>query len=320
VLEQVDPVVDERVLVGYDTADDASVYLLGDGNCLVQTLDFFTPVVDDPYDYGRVAAANAISDIYAMGATPLYALSIVCFHVGKLGRETLINILQGAQHKAAEAGIPIVGGHSIEDDEPKFGLSVTGLVKTDQLVTNNRARPGDALLLTKPLGSGIYTTAIKQGKAGPEQEKAVIELMAALNREASEAMVKVGVNAATDITGYGLLGHLSEMLAASGCAAIVVSGEVPQLDGLAALVEEGAVPGGSMTNMHWVDEKVDWHAKIDDVSKIILCDAQTSGGLLISCPPNKVESLRFELRDRNVKASVIGVVFDGPEGAVGVVP
>ncbi len=319
-LERLDPVVHERVLIGYDKADDAGVYLLDDGSCLVQTLDFFTPVVDDPEDYGRVAAANAISDIYAMGVRPLSALSIVCFPVGKLGREMLAAILRGCQQKAAEAGIPIVGGHSVDDPEPKIGLVVTGLADRDKLVRNDGARPADVLLLTKPLGSGIYTTAIKQGKATPEQTRAVIEVMTALNRAASEAMVEVGVNACTDVTGYGLIGHLGEMLDASGAAAIVVAGEVPRLPGLRDLIMEGCVPGGSMTNLSYADRRADWHPRIDDLTKVILCDAQTSGGLLISCPPKKLGLLRKALMERGVGASTIGILFDGPEGAVGVVP
>jgi selenide,water dikinase len=318
VLNMLDPVDHERVLVGYETADDAGVYLLDDGRCLVQTIDFFTPVVDDPYDYGQVAAANALSDIYAMGATPLYAISVVCFHVGKIGRETLGRILLGAQRKAAEAGVPIIGGHSIEDDEPKFGLSVTGIADPDRLVRNNGARPGDVLMLTKPLGSGIITTAIKQGKASPEQEKLVIETMSTLNREACQAMVEVGVHAATDVTGYGLLGHLHEMLEASGVSAIVTSREVPRLRGLRDLIEEQAVPGGSMNNLRQADPYVDWHAKIDDLTKVILCDAQTSGGLLIACPHGKVQKLKAAMNARGVSAAAIGLVFDGPAGAIGV--
>ena len=310
----------ERVLVGYDTADDAGVYLLDDGSCLVQTLDFFTPVLDDPYDYGRVAAANAISDIYAMGARPLYAISIVCFHVRKLGSEVLGKIMLGAQRKAAEAGVPIIGGHSIEDEEPKFGLSVTGIAMVDRIVRNDQAKPGDVLILTKPLGSGIYTTAIKQGKASAKQERLVTGVMAMLNKEASEAMVEVGVNAATDVTGFGLMGHLHEMLKASSVSAIITASQVPLLPDWLELVKAGAVPGGTMTNLSWVDEKVEWNAGVDEYTKVILCDAQTSGGLLISCPERKLEHLRSQFRERGVEASVIGVLFDGPAGAIAVMP
>lgn len=311
---------DERVLVGYEKADDAGVYLLDDGTCLVQTLDFFTPVLDDPYDYGRVAAANSISDIYAMGARPLYAISIVCFHVGKLGSDVLGKILLGAQRKAAEAGVPIIGGHSIEDDEPKFGLSVTGIAMVDRLVRNDQAKPGDVLLLTKPLGSGIYTTAVKQGKATKKQERLVTEVMAELNKGACESMVEVGVNAATDVTGYGFLGHLREMLTASAVAAIVTASEVPRLPDLLELIMAGAVPGGSMTNLQWVNEIVEWGSGIDEYTKVVLCDAQTSGGLIISCPARKLERLRSQFRERGVEASVVGVLFDGPPGAIAVMP
>ena len=308
------------MLIGYETADDAGVYLLDDGRCLVQTVDFFTPVVDDPFDYGQVSAANSISDIYAMGATPLYAISVVCFHVGKLGHETLVQILLGAQRKAAEAGVPIIGGHSIEDEEPKFGLSVTGIVDKDLLIRNDGARPSDVLVLTKPIGSGITTTAIKQGKATTEQERMVVKVMTTLNRDAAEAMVEVGVHAATDITGFGLLGHMQGMMEASGVSAIVTAGEVPKLRGLYDLIKDHAVPGGSMTNLQHVEEFVDWHTKIDDLTKVILCDAQTSGGLLISCPSDKVGKLLRAMKSRGVNAAAIGIVFDGPAGAIGVVP
>jgi len=320
VLRRLDPVTHDRVLLGYETADDAGVYLLDDGRCLVQTVDFFTPVVDDPYDYGQVSAANSLSDIYAMGAVPLYAISIVCFHIGKLGHETLAQILLGAQRKAAEAGVPIIGGHSIEDEEPKFGLAVTGIAEQDSLVRNDGARPGDVLVLTKPIGSGITTTAIKQGKATSEQERMVVEVMTTLNRDAAEVMVEIGVHAATDITGYGLLGHMQEMLEASGVSAIVTAGEVPKLRGLYDLIKDHAVPGGSMTNLLHVEKYVDWHASVDDLTKVILCDAQTSGGLLISCPAEKVQKLLAVLKSRGADAAAIGVVFDGPAGAIGVVP
>lgn len=319
-LSKLDKVKDERVLIGYDTADDAGVYLFDNGICVIQTVDFFAPVVDDPEDYGRIAAANALSDIYAMGGTPIYALSVVCFPIEKLGRDVLADILRGAQRKAAEAGVSIIGGHSVNDSEPKFGLSVTGLSTVNKLVTNSGARPGDVLLLTKPLGSGIITTALKQGKAAPQQVEAAVEMMSGLNKDASEVMVEVGVHACTDVTGFGLIGHMQEMLKAGRVAAIVTEGEVPRLPGLRDLALAGAVPGGTMANMRFVEAQTDWHPSIDELDRVILCDAQTSGGLLISCPPDRVDQLREALGERGVDAPVIGVVFDGPAGAIVVVP
>lgn len=308
------------MLIGYNNADDAGVYLLNDGTCLIQTVDFFAPVVDDPEEFGRIAAANALSDVYAMGGKPLFALSVVGFPIGKLGTDVLSAILRGGQEKANEAGVPIIGGHSVNDQEPKYGLVVTGTTIVNELITNSGAQPGDVLLLTKPIGSGIITTALKQGKADNDAERAVIEVMTSLNSAASETMVKVGVSACTDISGFGLLGHLREMLEASGLSAIVVAGEVPQLPGLRELALAGAVPGGSMNNLRHVEEKADWHLDIDEISRIILCDAQTSGGLLIACPPGKVDLLRAGLSERGVNAPVIGVLFDGPAGAIGIVP
>ena len=311
---------DENVLVGYDTTDDAGVYLLDEGKCLVQTTDFFPPVVDDPKTFGRIAAANSISDIYAMGARPLFALAVVCFPIGKLGSEVLAEIMLGGQEKAGEAGISIIGGHSVDDAEPKFGLVVTGIVDKDKLVRNDGAHPGDLLMLTKPIGSGIYTTALKQGKASQQEEGLVVDVMSGLNKAASEAMIEVGVNACTDITGYGLLGHLVEMLEASAAAAIVVDGEVPRLPGLRKMTLEGAVPGGTMMNLRFVEEHADWHPSLDEISRVILCDAQTSGGLLVSCSPDKREAYQSACKKRGVEAPIIGVVFDGPAGAIGVVP
>lgn len=310
----------ERVLVGYQGADDAGVYLLDDGRtCLVHTVDFFTPVVDDPYDYGRIAAANSLSDVYAMGAKPLSALSIIGFPIGKLGREMMAEILRGGFDVAAKAGIPVVGGHSIDDREPKFGLAVTGIVEKDRIVTNSGARPGDVLLLTKPLGSGIYTTAIKQGKLPEEETKGVIGIMSALNRKASEAMVKVGVNACTDVTGYGMIGHLHEMLAASNVSAFVTAEQVPHMPGLEELIRDGCVPGGTANNLQYARKFADWGSSVDEITRYILCDAQTSGGLIISCAREKQIELQAMLKEQGLNAPVIGVVFDGPAGAVAVV-
>jgi selenide,water dikinase len=287
--------------------------------CLVHTVDFFTPVVDDPYDYGRISAANSLSDIYAMGARPLSALSIVAFPIGKLGPDVLAEIMQGALSVTGKAGIPVIGGHSIDDAEPKFGLAVTGMVKRDNIVSNAGARPGDVLLLTKPLGSGIYTTAIKQEKLAEEKMKAVVGVMTTLNKKASEAMVSVGVNAATDVTGFGMIGHLREMMLASGVSAMVTAEQVPCLPDLEDLIMDGCVPGGTANNLAFANNFVDWSGPVSEPLRYILCDAQTSGGLIISCPPHKREELQEELRRQGLSAPAIGVVFDGPAGALAVV-
>lgn len=311
---------DDRVLVGYDHADDAAVYELDDGSLLVQTVDFFTPVVDDAYDYGRVAAANSLSDIYAMGAKPIFALAVVAFPIKKYPADILADILRGGYEKAHEAGAPVVGGHSIDDNEPKFGLVVSGLTRRRNLMTNSGSRPGDLLLLTKPLGSGLYTTAIKQGKASEQMVRAVVAVMSKLNRDASEAAVSCGIRGCTDVTGYGLLGHLHELMEASGTSALLTAEQVPTMPGLDDLIQKGALPGGTIANLEYSSEFVDWHKDIDDTTKLILADAQTSGGLLISCPPAQLAALQGELARRGVTAPIIGAVFDGPEGSIAVVP
>lgn len=310
----------DRVLVDFNGADDAGVYLLDDGTCLIQTVDFFTPVVDGAYDYGRIAAANALSDVYAMGGRPICALGIAAWPIGKYGPDLLGEIMRGGQEVCAEAGVPIIGGHSIDDAEPKYGLVVSGIAKREDLVSNAGSRPGDMLVLTKPLGSGIYTTAIKQEKGNEEMERVVIAIMSQLNSAASEAMVSVGVNACTDVTGYGLLGHLHEMMSASGTAAMLTANEVPKLPDLEDLIMKGAVPGGSMGNLRHADSFADWHESIGELQRIVLADAQTSGGLLISCPPGRIEALKAAMKERGARGAVIGVVFDGPAGAVSIAP
>lgn len=310
----------KKVLYGFEQADDAGVYLLDDGNCLIQTVDFFTPIVDDPYDFGKIAAANSLSDIYAMGGRPISALSIVAFPISKLGPDILAQILKGGIDKAHEADVPIIGGHSIDDAEPKFGLMVNGIATRDQIVTKKGAQPGDILLLTKPLGSGIYTTALKQGKATVEMSRAVVEIMSRLNRGAGEAMVEVGVNACTDISGFGLLGHLHEMMEASDTAAMITASQIPTLPDLEDMAFKGAVAGGSLANLRFAEEFVDWQKGIGELTKIVIADAQTSGGLLIACPAKKQQALDKALAKRGVHGETIGVVFDGPTGSIAVVP
>lgn len=312
-------VTDPRVIIGANTADDAAVYKLDEGTALVQTVDFFTPVVDDPYIFGLVAAANSLSDIYAMGARPIFALNIVAFPVNDLPLEVMGRILEGGSDKAHEAGIHIVGGHSIEDKEPKYGLVVTGLVAPDKVVSNAGARPGDTLLLTKPIGTGVISTALKRGLAGESAVAEAIQVMSALNRAASEAMVECGVNACTDVTGFGLMGHLNEMLQASptpgGIGAVVRQGDVPIIDGVKELAAQGIVPGGTRRNMDYANEFVVWPEGVTETEKLILCDAQTSGGLLISAPPERAQALLDTLKDKKgLKAAAIGEVVKRGDG------
>ena len=271
----------EEVLVSQETGDDAAVYLLPGGQALVQTVDFFTPIVDDPYDWGRVAAANAFSDVYAMGARPVLALNLVGWPVDDLPLELLVRVLEGGSAVAARAGVAVVGGHSITDVEPKYGMAVTGLGRPDRLVRNSTARRGDRLYLTKPLGLGIVATAIKQGLASGEQVQEAVELMAELNDLASQAMVEVGVDAATDVTGFGLLGHLHTMVAASGVSARVDAEAVPLLRGVLDLARRDVVPGGTRRNHRYLSEFVSW-GDLERHEQMVLADAQTSGGLLIA--------------------------------------
>lgn len=291
---------DPNLLLGLGTDDDAAIYRLSDEMALVQTVDVFTPVVDDPYQYGLIAAANAMSDIYAKGGRPLLALNIVGFP-RKLPLDILSEILRGGAAKTAEAGVMIVGGHSIDDPEPKYGLAVTGFVHPARFVTNGGARPGDVIYLTKPLGIGAITTGIKQEKTPRDVADEAIRVMGILNRAASEAMLETGVNAATDITGYGLLGHLHEMVEASGVSARVLASAVPVLDGARTLAGTGAVAGGTARNLEWLHDKVHWEPGLDEVTQILLADAQTSGGLLIAVAPERADALERAMRSRGVE-------------------
>ncbi len=316
VLHQLPPVTDPAVLVGSAKADDAAVYRLDEGRALVQSLDFFTPIVDDPYQFGQIAAANSLSDIYAMGARPLLALNIAAFPRGELPLELLTAILKGGADKAAEAGIPIVGGHTIDDNEPKYGLVVTGLVDPERMVTNAGMRPGDVLVLTKPIGIGIIASAVKADKAPQAVIDRMVRVATALNRAASEAMVEVGVSAATDVTGFGLLGHLYEMTSASGVAVEVVASAVPVIEGTWPLAEAGIVPGGTRRNLAFVEPHTVWPEGLGETAKLVLSDAQTSGGLLISVPAERAEALleRLSASHGDPAAQVIGRVV-GPEPA-----
>ena len=273
---------DPNVLVGSDTADDAAAYRVSDDLAILTTVDFFTPIVDDPYDFGRIAATNALSDIYAMGGEPLTALNLVAYSLEDLGGDILRDILRGGQDAAAGAGVAIVGGHSIDDSEPKYGLAVTGRVHPERLVRNSTARAGDDLYLTKPVGGGVASTAAKRGDASLMPE--TIEVMTTLNRDAAAEALASGPSAMTDVTGFGLLGHLHEMAVASGVAAEVEAGAVPAIHGVLNLLrgDEPPIAGGTRRNREWVDPFVDWDPALPDELAWLVCDAMTSGGLLIA--------------------------------------
>jgi selenide,water dikinase len=302
-------VKDPRALVGHETHDDAAVYRLSDTEAIVETVDFFTPVVDDPFLFGRIAASNALSDIWAMGARPLFALNIVGFPAGKLPLETLGEILRGGASAAEEAGVPVLGGHSIDDPEPKYGMAVTGLVHPDRILRNVGARPGDQLVLTKPLGSGIVTTGIKRGVADADLVERAVRVMASLNRAAGEVLASSrAVHALTDVTGFGLLGHAWEMAKGSGVAFRLRHGSIPVLAGVHALAARDVVPGGSKANLAWVGPHVRFDDALDPPARLVLADAQTNGGLLAAIAPDRLESVLAALERAGVRASAIGDV------------
>ena len=304
------------MLVGLETGDDAAIYRIDDRVALVLTTDFFAPIVDDPFDYGRIAAANALSDVYAVGGTPLTALNIAAFP-RSLGFDVIARILEGGQVKAEEAGILIIGGHTIDDREPKYGLAVTGIVVPGEQITNANAQPGDVLVLTKAIGSGLITTAGKAGTASAESIQEAVRSMAALNRGAANAMLEVGVNAATDVTGFGLLGHLSKMMSASGVTATVSWSSVPILPGALELARSGSVSGGTARNMDGLKDSVMLATGVSDLEFTILADAQTSGGMLISVRRDRADDLVKSLIDnRTLYSQVIGEVSSGTPGVV----
>jgi selenide, water dikinase len=307
------------VLVGPGTADDAAVYRISDELALIQTVDFFTPVVDDPYEFGAIAAANSLSDVYAMGGRPVLALNVVGFPRGSdaTPMAMLAQILRGGAEKAREAGIDIVGGHTVDDREPKYGLCVTGFVHPKAYWTNVGGRAGDRLVLTKPIGTGIVTTAMKAGTAGEEAARAAVATMAALNRAAAEAAREVGVRACTDVTGFGLLGHLREMLA--GVGARIRLSAVPVLPAARELAAAGSVPGGTRRNKASLDRVVTWHDGIDEADRLLLCDAQTSGGLLFAVEPSRLGDLLSGLTGAGVPAAVVGELVAEPDGRIDVV-
>ncbi len=323
-LKRLPPVANPDVLVGINTGDDCAVYRIRDDLAIVQTVDFFTPVVDDPYDYGAIAVANSLSDIYAMGAKPLFALSVVGFHSKELPLEILTQIMRGGADKAREAGIDIVGGHTVDDKEPKYGLTVTGIIDPADIVYNSTAQVGDVLFLTKPLGIGVITTAIKRGLAGDAVIERAVEVMGTLNLAVSEAMVSVGINACTDVTGYGLLGHMGEMTRGSGVAARIHARAVPVIQAARDLIDADLkiAPGGTLNNLEYVSSFVSFDPAISQAEKLLLADAQTSGGLLISCPPEKADELEAALRGSGaIVAARIGMMeAEDDTGRIDVMP
>lgn len=310
---------DANILVGTETADDAAVYRLDEHTAIVQTVDFFTPIVDDPYHFGAIAAANAFSDIYAMGGKPLFALNIVGFPSNRLPMEILRRILEGAQDKAKEASVSIIGGHTVDDTEPKYGMAVTGIIDPKRILTNSNAQPGDAIILTKPIGVGIIATAIKRGLTDENTINRAIAIMSALNRRAAEVLNQFPVNACTDVTGFGLLGHLKEMSQASRVNAAISLDSVPSIGEAWEFATGNVVPGGTLNNMDYVADIVEWSEDISRAAKIILCDAQTSGGLLIAIPSKYTDNLLRQLRNNGIiDAACIGSFTEKGEGRIAV--
>jgi selenide, water dikinase len=312
--------VDEDLLVGIDTADDAGVYRVNDELALVQSVDFFTPIVDDPYDFGRIAAANALSDIYAMGARPLTALNLVAFSLEELGDEVLAQVLLGGAAIAQEAGVAIVGGHSIDDPEPKFGMAVTGIARPEEVVRNSTACAGEVLFLTKPLGGGAITTAAKRDHAPAELIERCTDVMSTLNAAAAQAAVSAGVSAMTDVTGFGLLVHLHELAAASGVAAEIEASAVPVIEGALELIASGnATSGGSRRNREYAAPFTTFAADVPEERRALLFDAMTSGGLLIAAKADRADELERALATAAPGSARIGELAEGEPGTIAVV-
>ncbi len=299
---------DPNLLVGTSTSDDAGVYRVREDLALVQTVDFFTPIVDDPYDFGRIAATNALSDVYAMGGRPVSALNLVAWSIEELGSEMLGEVLRGGHDVATAAGVVIVGGHTIDDPEPKYGMAVTGLVNPDEVITNAGGRAGDVLVLTKPVGAGAVTTSLKKGLASEEVLAAAVEVMTELNEPGSAAARAAGARGMTDVTGFGLLGHLHELALASGVAAVVDAPAVPAIPGALELLEDDrAVAGGSRNNRRYAEEFASFDDGVDEVRRRLVTDAMTSGGLLVAVDPS---------RAAEVPGAVIGRLVEGEPGTI----
>ena len=317
-LRSLPPVLDAHALVSAALADDAAVYQINDDVALVATVDYITPVVDDPFAWGGIAAANALSDVYAMGATPIFALNLVNFPRDTLPLEVLERVIQGGSAKVSEAGVAILGGHSIDDPEPKYGLVALGTVNPQKVIRNVGARPGDALILTKPLGMGILTTAIKRGLASDEAVSRAVEVMSTLNRSASEVTVRAGamVHAATDVTGFGLLGHLSEMLGNGDVGARVEADLVPVLEATWDFVRDNVVPGGTRRNLTSIEPFMEWSERLTPEQRLVLADAQTSGGLLIAVESSHAHALVADLNAHGVTAATRIGVFTEKAGRI----
>ncbi len=299
---------DPNLLVGTSTSDDAGVYRLRDDLALVQTVDFFTAIVDDPYDFGRIAATNALSDVYAMGGRPVSALNLVAWSIEELGSEMLGDVLRGGYDVATAAGVAIVGGHTIDDPEPKYGMAVTGVVDPDEVITNAGGRAGDALVLTKPVGAGAVTTSLKKGLASEGVLAAAVEVMTELNAAGSAAARAAGVRGMTDVTGFGLLGHLHELALASGVSAVVDAAAVPAIRGALELLEDDrAVAGGSRNNRRYAEEFASFDPNVGEVRRRLVTDAMTSGGLLVAVDPS---------RAAEVPGAVIGRLVAGEPGTI----
>ncbi|MBW6516606.1 MAG: selenide, water dikinase SelD [Candidatus Cloacimonetes bacterium] len=317
VLRELPVLNDPNVLVGPESSDDAAIYKLDEERALVLTTDFFTPIVDEPFHFGAIAAANALSDIYAMGANPLFALNIVGFPINRLPVSVLSDILKGAASKTNEAGIPILGGHTIEDPEPKYGLVVAGIVEIDKILTNKDAQEGDVLILTKPIGTGIITTAMKRGIASEEQKRSAIENMSSLNKQAAEILRQYEIHSCTDVTGFGLLGHLSEMTRGSEMNAEIYLEKVPQLPGLRELLSRNSLPGGTTNNKNHYENFVKFASTISETEKLILFDAQTSGGLLVALPSKMTEQAIDACQKAGINsAAIIGKITSKGTGEI----
>jgi selenide,water dikinase len=311
---------DPALIVGLETADDAGVYRISDELALVQTVDFFTPIVDEPYDFGRIAAANALSDVYAMGGRPVTALNLVAYSLERLGPAPLAEILRGGSDIAAEAGVVVVGGHSIDDPEPKYGMAVTGVAHPERIVRNSTGRAGDILFLTKPLGAGAVSTAVKRGRAAPELIERSTAVMATLNAAAAEAVLAVGPSAMTDVSGFGLLGHLRELSFASGVSARVEAAAVPAIEGvLELLATEEGVSGGNRRNREFVAPFTTFGEGVGEAHRALLCDPMTSGGLLVAAPGALAGEMEEALRAVAPDTRAIGSLETGEPGSIRIV-
>ncbi|MDX6647790.1 MAG: selenide, water dikinase [Miltoncostaeaceae bacterium] len=310
--------VDPNILVGHQRLDDAAVYRVSDDLAVVASLDFFTPIVDDPATFGAIAATNALSDLYAMGARPTFALAVAAYpkdgDISVLGE-----IFRGGAEAAQAQGCPVLGGHTIDDAEPKYGLSVVGTAHPDRLMTNAAGRPGDVLVLTKPLGTGVAATAARAGAAPPVLLDAAIASMLASNGPAAEAALEAGVRCATDVTGFGLLGHLREMVVASGVGAVIRVDRVPVFDEVLRVASGGHVPGGTERNRDFAGPSVDFDEKVSDDARTLMFDPQTSGGLLLAVPPEQLQALGQALGERGIRSAAIGKLIAEPVGRIGVI-